>query len=139
MKAALRRHYAIIGVGTLCAQICARCTECKRLRGPVMLQQMAPLPERRIDTQLRAFESTGLDFAGPFLLKVGRAKQRKKVWILVLTCMTVRAVHFEITGGLDTTNVINAISRFCDVRGVPTSITSDNQSAFHKADDDLHD
>ena len=139
MKAALRHEYAIIGVGTLCAQIRSRCTECKRLRGTVSLQQMAPLPERRIETKLRAFENTGIDFAGPFELKVGRGKSRKKVWILVLTCLAVRAVHFEITGGLDTTNVINAISRFCDIRGVPTSITSDNQSAFHKADDDLND
>jgi hypothetical protein len=42
-----------------------------------------------------------------------------------------------MTGGLDTTCVINAISRFCDVRGIPDSITSDNQASFHRADDDL--
>jgi hypothetical protein len=98
---------------------------------------MAPLPGRRVGTKLRAFEHVGLDFAGPFELKVGRAKARKKVWILVLTCMVVRAVHFEVTGGLDTTCVINALSRFCDIRGVPETVTSDNQTSFHKADEDL--
>ena len=100
---------------------------------------MAPLPERRLGTKLRAFVDVGIDFAGPFELKVGRAKQRKKVWILVLTCMAVRAVHFEVTGGLDTTCVVNAISRFTDVRGVPETITCDNQTSFHKADKDLTD
>ena len=137
MKAALRKHYAILGLGTLCSQIKSHCTECKKLRAGVAVQQMAPLPERRVGTQMRAFEHVGLDFAGPFELKVGRAKARKKVWILVLTCMVVRAVHFEVTGGLDTTCVINALSRFCDVRGIPETITSDNQASFHKADDEL--
>jgi hypothetical protein len=51
--------------------------------------------------------------------------------------MVVRAVHFEVTGGLDTTCVINALSRFCDVRGIPETLTSDNQSSFHKADEEL--
>jgi hypothetical protein len=98
---------------------------------------MAPLPETRMGHKLKAFENTGIDFAGPFLLKVGRGKARKKVWILVLTCMVVRAVHFEVCGGLDTTCVINALSRFCDTRGVPDTITSDNQASYHKADNEL--
>jgi hypothetical protein len=38
---------------------------------------------------------------------------------------------------MDTAHVINAISRFTDVRGVPTTITSDNQSSFHAADREL--
>jgi hypothetical protein len=137
MKAALRKHHSILGLGTLCTQIRAHCTECKKLRSSVAVQQMAPLPERRVGSQVRAFEHVGLDFAGPFELKVGRARARKKVWVLVLTCMVIRAVHFEVTGGLDTTCVINALSRFCDVRGIPETLTSDNQSSFHKADDEL--
>ena len=139
MKASLRKCYAVIGLGTLCSQIRSHCSECKKLRGSVALQQMAPLPSRRVGSKLRAFENVGLDFAGPFELKVGRGKARKKVWILVLTCMVIRAVHFEVTGGLDTTCVVNPISRFCDIRGVPDSITSDNQTSFHKADDNLRD
>jgi len=53
--------------------------------------------------------------------------------------MSIRAVHLEPTGGMDTTNVVNAISRFADVRGVPETITSDNQTSFQKADKDLRD
>ena len=137
MKASLRKHYSIIGLGTLCTQIKSHCTVCKKMRAGTSRQQMAPLPERRTGTKLCAFENVGLDFAGPFDLKVGRGKFRKKVWVLVLTCMVIRAVHFEVTGGLDTTCVINALSRFCDVRGIPESITSDNQTSFHKADTEL--
>jgi hypothetical protein len=69
----------------------------------VAFQQMAPLPERRIGSQMRAFEHVGLDYAQPFELKVARGKDRKKVWALVMTCMVVQAVHFKVTGGVDTT------------------------------------
>jgi hypothetical protein len=53
--------------------------------------------------------------------------------------MVVFAVHFEATGSMDTTHVINALSRFCDQLGVPDTITSDNQTSFHKADKELTD
>ena len=78
MKAAIRKNYAILGLGTLCAQIRSRCYECKKLHAAVSEQLMAPLPERQIGTKLKAFENVGIDFAGPFDLKVGRGKIRKK-------------------------------------------------------------
>jgi hypothetical protein len=61
---------------------------------------------------------------------MGRGKIRKKVYVLVLTCMVTRRVHLEDTGGMDTSHIINAISQFVDVRGVPTTLTSDNQTSF---------
>ena len=91
----------------------------------------------RMGEKLKAFDAVGIDFAGPFLLRVGRGKIRKKSYILVMTCMTTRAVHLEATGGMETVHVINAISRFCDVRGVPSKIISDNQTSFTRANKDL--
>ena len=137
MKAEIRRFYAILGLGILCEQIRNRCSICSKMKAKAIHQKMAPLPERRLGDKLKAFQHVGLDFAGPFELKMGRAKARKKVWVLVLTCMVVRAVHFEPTGGMDSTHVVNALSRFCDMRGVPDTITSDNQTSFHKANKEL--
>jgi hypothetical protein len=77
------------------------------------------------------------NFAGPFDIKMGRGKIRKKVYVLVLTCMVTRGVHLETTGGMDTSHVIDAISRFVDVRGVPATLTSDNQTSFQKADKEI--
>jgi hypothetical protein len=87
--------------------------------------------------KIRAFNDVGMDFAGPFEIKQGRGKPKKKIYILVLTCMSTRAVHLEATGGMDTTHVINALSRFTDTRGIPESIVSDNQTSFIKAEKDL--
>jgi hypothetical protein len=78
-----------------------------------------------------------LDYAGPFTIVMGRGQRRKKIYILVLTCLAVRAVHLEPTGGMETTHVLNALSRFADIRGTPLTITSDNQTSFVKADSDL--
>jgi hypothetical protein len=103
-------------------------------------QIQAPLPSRRTgELKLKAFTDVGLDYAGPFNIVMGRGMRRKKIYILVMTCMATRAVHLEPTSGMDTTDVINAISRFVDIRGVPTSITSDNQTSFAKANQDLRD
>jgi len=87
---------------------------------------------------LAAFDNCGIDYAGPFKLKVGQRKVRKVIYILVITCLATRAVHLEPTEGMTTDDVIMALSRFCDVRTTPTSITSDNQTSFHKTDRDLH-
>ena len=65
--------------------------------------------------------------------KLDAALPAKKVIVLVLTCMTTRAVHFEVAEHQDTTGVLNAISRFCSVRGVPDSILSDNQTSFRSS------
>jgi hypothetical protein len=72
-----------------------------------------------------------IDFAGSFELKYRRAKARMKVWILVLTCLIVQTVHFQVTGKFD--------SKFCDDRGIPEIFTSDKQTSLHKADKDIRD
>jgi len=137
MKAALSSEYIILGLGKLCNQIKFRCAVCRAVRGKIAEQLQAPLPVRRLGEKLRPFANTGMDFAGPFDVKVGRGKPRKKLYVLVLTCMAIRAVHLETTVGTDTTHVVNALSRFVDVRGLPDSITTDNQTSFQKSDKDL--
>ena len=139
MKAKLRNKFIILGLGKLIREIRANCTVCKKARDNIAQQQMAKLPIFRQGEKLKAFDSVGIDFAGPFSLRVGRGKIRKKSYILVMTCMTIRAVHLEATGGMETVHVVNALSRFCDVRGVPTKIVSDNQTSFTRANKDLID
>ena len=137
MKAKLRNSYIILGLGKLIKEIRSSCTVCKKARAVSSQQQMAKLPIFRQGEKLKAFDAVGIDFAGPYSLRVGRGKIRKKSYILVMTCMTTRAVHLEATGGMETVHVINAISRFSDVRGVPSKIISDNQTSFTRANKEL--
>ena len=115
------------------------CKICDIQRTRPFQQKMAPLPKYRFEAPLRAFAKTGLDFAGPFETKFGRGRAHKKVYILVLTCMQTRAVHLEVTDSVDLTAVMNALSRFVDIRGMPTDILSDNFSTFISHDKELQD
>ena len=137
MKAKIREKYAILGLGTLIDQLLRRCTECRRIKADAAEQQMGPLPEIKFGVKQKAFDVVGIDFAGPFWIKVGKGQKRMESYILVFTCLAVRAIHLEATMGQKTHHVINAISRFCDLRGVPTTIVSDNGTSFHKADKTL--
>ena len=78
MKASVKKHYMILGLGTLCAQVKASCPQCKKLRAAPMKQQMAPLPERRVNSRMNPFEHVGIDYAGPFELKTTRLHSTKR-------------------------------------------------------------
>ena len=139
IKAKLRDKYAIIGLNQMVTAARTGCKVCEIRRRQPFEQRMAPIPEYRFEIPLRAFAKTGLDFAGPFETKFGRGRARKKVYILVLTCMQIRAVHLEVTDSQDMTAVMNAMSRFVDIRGMPTDILSDNFSTFISEDKELQD
>ena len=98
------RYYIMQGIQGI-KRIIRQCP-CYRLRSKHFTQIVAPLPRRRIVPSL-AFNDVGLDFAGPCvvpvkgpLVKVDKKwvhapDTSQKLWILVITCMTSRAVHFE--------------------------------------------
>jgi hypothetical protein len=136
-KARVSARYAILGLGTLVKSLKWRCVYCQLRSGRPAIQQQAALPAGRLGPRLRAFADCGMDYAGPFEIKMGRGKPRKKIWILLVTCLATRAVHLEPTGGMETTHVINALSRLADIRGVPETMVTDNQTSFSKADKDL--
>ena len=137
IKAQLRQRFYIIGLNQMVKAARTGCKICDIQRTRPFQQKMAPLPKYRFEAPLRAFAKTGLDFAGPFETKFGRGRAHKKVYILVLTCMQTRAVHLEVTDSVDLTAVMNALSRFVDIRGMPTDILSDNFSTFISHDKEL--
>jgi hypothetical protein len=114
------------------------CVTCIKRNALAAKQMMAPLPDYRLTEPLHAFSRVGIDFAGPFHIKQKRETRaqalRPKHYVLVLTCLQTRAVHFEVTPALDTDAVLNALSRFCDRRGVPQLIVSDNATSFKAAE-----
>jgi hypothetical protein len=99
---------------------------------------MSALPSWHFQKPLRAFAKCGLDFAGPFeLIAAGRGKARPKTYPLLFTCLQTQAVHLELTQAMSMSGTLNAISRFVDIRGMPTSILSDNFSTFFSKDKDI--
>ena len=99
---------------------------------------MGALPAERIKPQ-RAFSKTGVDYAGPMLLKIGRGRGSKneKAWIALFVCLVVKAVHLEVVTSLSTEAFLAALKRFIARRGKPNAIYSDNGTNFIGANKEL--
>jgi len=137
MLAALFSQYHILGLTRTVRDIMRSCLVCRKRAAKKVPTLMASVKKDIIEQ--RPFAETGLDFAGPFSVKVGRGKTRKQMFILVLTCMNTRCVHFEICEDQKTSSVLSALSRFANLRGAPTVIKSDNQTSFAAAKKELMD
>ena len=74
----------------------------------------------------RPFSKVGVDFFGPLYVDKGT-----KVWTLLFTCATSRAVHLELVKSQSTEEVKRALRRFFALRSTPELIYSDNAKTFH--------
>jgi hypothetical protein len=102
-----------------------RCQDCRE-RHPLPAQ--APLGQLhpfRLQAWQHVFKKTGMDFFGPFVIKRGQ-----KVWGLLFTCLTTRAVHIEPCPSLNVPTWLNAINRFVSRRGKPETIACDQAGTF---------
>ncbi|XP_011171119.1 uncharacterized protein LOC105203893 [Solenopsis invicta] len=100
---------------------------------------MGQLPRARVSAPARAFLHCGVDFAGPVATRAssGRGIASRKGYIAVFICLSTRAVHLELVGGYSTSAFLDAYSRFCARRGLPTDVYSDNGTSFISADKEL--
>ncbi|XP_058814889.1 uncharacterized protein LOC131678656 [Topomyia yanbarensis] len=96
---------------------------------------MGPLPRVRLTPFLRPFTFVGIDYFGPYLIKIGRCAVKR--WVALFTCLTVRAIHLEVASSLSTDSCKKAIRRFIARRGAPQEIYTDNGTNFVGASREL--
>ncbi|XP_066585644.1 uncharacterized protein [Prorops nasuta] len=115
-----------------------RCVTCVRQRAKLGTQFMGSLPTARVNRS-HPFEHTGIDYAGPFLVKLhqGRNSKSVKCYIAVFVCMATRATHLELVSKYDTDAFLAALARFTSRRGKPAVIYSDNGLNFQGANKEL--
>ena len=130
----LRQKYWIIKGMTAVKAETKSCMKCKRINKPLCQQKMADLPDFRKNA-LPPFAHTGLDYAGPLLVKSRRdsTSPAEKRWIALFTCGSTRGIHLEIVNDLSTEEFLSAFSRFTSRRGKPLHLYSDNATTFTKA------
>ena len=129
----LRLKYWIVQGRRVVKDVLKKCVTCRRFQGRPMVAAASPdLPTYRVNHLGYAFEATGLDFAGPLFIR--NCKDSSKVYILLLTCASSRAIHLELTHDMKSQAFIRAIKRFIARRGVPNQVIHDNFKTFRSVE-----
>ena len=124
----LSRTFHVISIRPISKSIIKYCTTCQRFDKKACNQVAPPLPGYRVNPA-RPFDNIGIDFAGPLFAK-GSAK---KYYFLIFVCSVVRAIHIELTSGINLSELKLAFRRFCSRRGLPSLVVSDNATTFAAA------
>jgi hypothetical protein len=120
-------------------QVLRRCISCYRTNPKAMTPVMGNLPACRLQP-CRPFIKSGVDYAGPFIIKEGVYKRKRllKAYIALFVCMTTKAVHIELVSDLTTDAFLATLIRFIARRGIVTDLFSDNGTNFVGANNELH-
>ncbi|XP_055910928.1 uncharacterized protein LOC129945299 [Eupeodes corollae] len=131
----LRQYYFIPSLRRVLKKVQRGCQHCKNNRAAPQPPRMAELPPARLQPFQRPFSYTGVDYFGPLFVKIGRRLDKR--WGMLLTCLTLRAIHIEIVHSLSSDSCILAFKRFISRRGMPKEVYSDNGTNFRGASKEL--
>ncbi|CAC5383130.1 unnamed protein product [Mytilus coruscus] len=134
MLSRLREKYWIVNAPTAIRKLISKCVVCRK-QGSRIEQKMANLPEDRLLPNEPLFTRVGVDYFGPFEVKIKRSHVKR--YGVIFTCLASRAVHLEVAASLDTNSYINALRRFIARRGQVVKIRSDNGTNFVGAEKEL--
>ena len=117
---------------------CAKCITCRKSAAKASSQLLGQLPPARAEPNY-TFLHTGMDCAGPFLIKKGHTRRPVKVeaHLVVFVCFITRAVHLELVSDMTTQAFLAALDRFIARRGLPLHMYSDNGGNFTGAKNQL--
>ena len=106
-------------------RIVGTCFRCRRYRGLPYRSADGSLPTFRSEVS-RPFSKVGIDYFGPLYVD-----RQTKVWVLLITCASSRAIHLELVRSQSAADLTLALRRFMALRGTPSLIVSDNARTFH--------
>lgn len=128
----IRQIYLILKLRVIFKTVRRNCQQCKIEAAKPPPLQMAPLPPARLGAFQRPFTFVGVDYFGPISVTFGRKSLKR--WGVIFTCLTIRAIHIEISHTLSTDSFLMALRNFIARRGTPAEIYSDNGTNFRGAD-----
>ena len=134
-SALIQQEYAIVKLRTTLRSIVSRCIICRKRKAETLAPMMSDLPRERLVYKEPPFSNTGVDYFGPFYVSVKRSTEKR--WGFLFTCLTTRAVHFEVVPSMDTSSCVMGIERFAARRDTPSVLWSDNGTNFIASDKEL--
>ncbi|XP_071055074.1 uncharacterized protein [Onthophagus taurus] len=109
----------------------SKCLKCFRCRPRTITQPMSDLPSVRV-TRSKPFDAICIDYAGPFIISMTRAREVKttKAYVCVFVCCATKAIHLEVASDLSSDIFLAAFRRFVSRRGHCSVIYSDQGTNF---------
>jgi len=104
------------------------CFKCRRENAKPDRPMMGDLPGYRLASYESAFKYVIIDVCGPFSIRVNRRTQKR--WLLIISCLTTRAVNIEVLHTSDSQSFLMALQNHINLRGAPTRIICDNGLNF---------
>uniref|UniRef100_A0A8D8XYX2 Integrase catalytic domain-containing protein n=1 Tax=Cacopsylla melanoneura TaxID=428564 RepID=A0A8D8XYX2_9HEMI len=125
----LRRQYWVPQGRSCVKSVLHRCPVCKKMSvRPYMTPEFSFYPDYRVNRNVAFSNAVGMDYFGPFFVKEN--SQVKAVFGLIFSCLTVRAVHFELVESESAADLVLAFRRFVARCGACKLILSDNAQQF---------
>ena len=88
---------------------------------------------------VRPYKHVGIDFTKHWYVTNDGSGVTTKMYILIYTCLNIRAVHFDLLPDMSTKSVLQSFKRFTNSYGVCEFLYSDNARSFKQAGDVLED
>lgn len=122
---------------TAVKEVIGKCISCKKRMAPSMCQEMAELPKIRLMPYEPPFTYSGVDYFGPFYVKIGREKVTEKRSGAIFVCMNSRGVYLEVARSMETDDFILLLMRFPNRRGNVKELRSDIRTNLDGADREI--
>ena len=109
-------------------RVLSLCTMCQKFNSlSFKYPKVTNLPKHRVNL-IKPFQHTGVDYTGHVWVKTEQGSS--KMYMLIFTCLSIRAVHIELVQDMSTHSFILALLRFTNIYGIPSHIYSDNAKSF---------
>lgn len=116
----IRQQYWIPHLRSVLRNYIHKCVICVRYNYRLEQQLMSDLPADRVRIG-KPFLHTGVDYAGPFVVKIvgkeGRKICSKKAWAGIFVCLRTWAVYIDLIGNLTSLSFLACYERFISMRG----------------------
>jgi len=121
----LNQSYWILRARKEIRTVLNHCIVCKKVLGKKLSQMMPPLPVERTAFREPVFTYLAMDELGPLHI-LDDHEQPQKAYILVLACMTFRAIHLEVLKDLSYESLMLALRRTFALYGLPKVVRMDS-------------
>ena len=95
--------------------VISKCSLCQKFNSlSFRYPKITNLPKHRVNL-VKPYENVGVDYGGPFLVLNYQGREELKMYLLIFTCLSIRAVHLELVEDMTTKSFVQAFVRFTNI------------------------